>query len=98
MTMMLEDTKLGWEPRERNSDSAERPALDEMLEQTLHAKHDFWIQTLPSSSNGSSEGVYLSTFQKGRGQHLTTLTAEQARTLGLRLIWLAGKMEVSSAG
>lgn len=74
-------------------DTAEGSALDEMLAETIHAKHDFWIQTIPSSSDGSNDGVYLSTFQKGRGQHLTTLTTEQARALGWRLIALAGEIE-----
>ena len=63
--------------------------LDRMLDQTLHTRDDFWIQTVCSDSGEAREEIYLSTFQEGRGQHLTTLTPREARVLGERLLRLA---------
>lgn len=63
--------------------------LDRMLDQTLHTRDDFWIQTVCSDSGEAHEEIYLSTFQEGRGRHLTTLTPREARMLGERLMRLA---------
>jgi hypothetical protein len=45
---------------------------------------------------GTYEGVYLSTFQRGRGQHITALDTGQARKLGERLIALADEVEAET--
>ena len=63
---------------------------------TLQARYGFWIQTLRNHPIGV-QGVYLSTFQKGRGQHITALDTGQARKLGERLIALADDIEAESA-
>ena len=63
-TRLMEDPKSESEPGEGRLAST----LDEMMDQTLRAKYDFWIQILPNWADGSTEGVYMSTYQKGRGQ------------------------------
>lgn len=55
----------------------------------LRARYGVWIQTLTNHPIGIENGVYLSTFQEGRGQHITALDSGQARELGNRLIALA---------
>jgi hypothetical protein len=60
---------------------------------TLHGRYGFWIQTLKNNPIGIHRGVYLSTFQRGRGQHITALDTGQARRLGERLIALADEIE-----
>jgi hypothetical protein len=62
----------------------------------LQSRHDFWIQTLKNHPLDISEGVYLPTFQKGRGQHITSLSARQARELGERLVALADEIETEA--
>lgn len=64
---------------------------------TLQARYGVWIQTLKNHPIGIHEGVYLSTFQIGRGQHVTALDTGQARKLGERLIALADEVETESA-
>jgi len=63
---------------------------------TLQARYGVWIQTLKNHPIGIHEGVYLSTFQRGRGQHVTALDTGQARKLGERLIALADEVETES--
>lgn len=70
-------------------DSAVPASAIDPAESTIRAKHDFWIQTVP----GLVDGIYLSTFQSRRGQHITSLTPEQARALGIRLMILAAQAE-----
>lgn len=77
------------------SGSGDDSGLESMLDHTLRTRHDFWIQTIRSSTDGSDLGIYLSTFQKGRGQHLTTLTPLEARVLGERLIGLAREVDAA---
>ena len=60
---------------------------------TLQAQYDMWIQTLKNHPTRIVGGVYLSTFQKGRGQHIAALDTRQARVLGERLIALADEIE-----
>jgi len=60
----------------------------------LKTRYGVWIQTLVNHSIGIEKGVYLSTFQRGRGQHITALDTGQARALGNRLIALADEAEV----
>jgi len=64
---------------------------------TLQARYGFWIQTLKNHPIGIHKGIYLSTFQRGRGQHITALDTGQARKLGERLIALADDIEAESA-
>jgi hypothetical protein len=64
---------------------------------TLQARYGVWIQTMKNHPIGIHEGVYLSTFQRGRGQHVTALDTGQARKLGERLIALADEVEMESA-
>jgi len=76
-----------------------RPQTIERLDDsdnTLQARYGVWIQTAKNHPIGIHEGVYLSTFQTGRGQHVTALDTEQARTLGERLIALADEVETES--
>ena len=63
---------------------------------TLQARYGVWIQTLKNHPIGTYEGVYLSTFQRGRGQHVTALDTGQARKLGKRLIALADEVEAEA--
>jgi len=62
-------------------------------DQMLKARYGVWIQTLKNHPIGIDEGVFLSTFQSGRGQHITALDTGQARRLGERLIALADEIE-----
>ena len=62
----------------------------------LRARYDFWIQILKNHPLDISEGVYVSTFQKGRGQHITSLSTRQARELGERLVALADEIEMEA--
>lgn len=59
----------------------------------LKTRYGVWIQTLTNHPIGIENGVYLSTFQEGRGQHITALDTAQARALGNRLIALADEIE-----
>jgi hypothetical protein len=63
---------------------------------TLQARYGVWIQTLKNHPIGIHEGVYKSTFQRGRGQHVTALDTGHARKLGERLIALADEVETES--
>jgi len=63
-------------------------------DQMLKARYGVWIQTLKNHPIGIDEGVFLSTFQGGRGQHITALDTRQARRLGERLIALADEIEI----
>jgi len=65
-----------------------------IIDHTLQARYDMWIQTLKNHPIGIEGGVYVSTFQKGRGQHMTALDTSQARVLGERLIALAEEIEL----
>jgi hypothetical protein len=76
----------GPQPIERLDDS----------DNTLQARYGVWIQTLKNHPIGTYEGVYLSTFQRGRGQHVTALDTGQARKLGERLIALADEVEAET--
>jgi hypothetical protein len=75
------------------------PASPELIDRlsrtddTLKARYGVWIQTSKNHPIGIEEGVYLSTFQEGRGQHITALDTVQARALGSRLIALADEIE-----
>jgi hypothetical protein len=62
----------------------------------LEARYGVWIQILMNHPIGIENGVYLSTFQEGRGQHITALDTGQARALGNRLIALADEIEKES--
>ncbi len=62
----------------------------------LKARYGVWIQTLVNHPIGIEKGVYLSTFQEGRGQHITFLNTWQARALGNRLIALAEEIETKA--
>ena len=64
------------------------------MDHTLQARHDVWIQTLKNHPIRVEGGVYLSTFQQGRGQHITALDTSQARVLGQRLIALAEEIDL----
>jgi len=64
------------------------------MDHTLQAQYDVWIQTLKNHPIRVDGGVYLSTFQKGRGQHITALDTSQARLLGERLIALAEEIDL----
>jgi hypothetical protein len=57
------------------------------------APHGFWIQAMKNHPVGANRGVYLSTFQEGRGQHITALDTQMARAFGERLIALADEIE-----
>ena len=76
-----------------------RPTIEPLddADNTLQARYGFWIQTLRNHPIGVHQGVYLSTFQKGRGQHITALDTGQARKLAERLIALADDIEAESA-
>ncbi|HJQ77147.1 MAG TPA: hypothetical protein VJ948_07775 [Acidimicrobiia bacterium] len=95
MTTTLSENRVESGQLHENSEPVRSPSLDEMLDQTLRAKHDFWIQTVRSDSHGSTDGIHLSTFQTGRGQHVTTLTPREARVLGQRLIRLAWEVDAA---
>lgn len=73
-----------------------RIANDEFstIDHTLQAQYEVWIQTLKNHPISVEGGVYLSTFQQGRGQHITALDTSQARVLGERLIALAEEIEL----
>jgi hypothetical protein len=75
---------------QRSEEPISRDAKDAS---TVKARYGVTIQTLKNHSPGIAAGVYLTTFQKGRGQHMTTLETTQARTLGERLIALADEIE-----
>jgi len=77
-------------------DLASRITNDEFstMDHTLQARYDVWIQTLKNHPIRVEGGVYLSTFQKGRGQHITALDTSQARVLGERLIALAEEIDL----
>jgi hypothetical protein len=81
---------------EEQMDQELRDPNDEygLINQTLQARHDIWIQTLKNHPVRIEGGVYLSTFQKGRGQHFTALDTRQARMLAERLITLADEIEL----
>ena len=64
------------------------------IDHTLQARYDMWIQTLKNHPIRIEAGVYVSTFQKGRGQPITALDTSQARALGERLIALADEIEL----
>jgi len=64
----------------------------------LKARYGVWIQTSVNHPIGIEKGVYLSTFQEGRGQHITALNTGQARALGNRLIALAEEIETKAGG
>ena len=64
------------------------------IDHTLQARYDMWIQTLKNHPIRIEAGVYVSTFQEGRGQHITALDTSQARALGERLIALADEIEL----
>lgn len=69
------------------------PGEEPVGDNIIQALYDFWIQTLRHRPSSIDKGVYLSTFQKGRGQHVTALSTRQARSLGRRLIALADDIE-----
>jgi len=83
------------EGRPRSTDLGPEAEIDGPgeLDHTLKARYDVWIQTLKNHPIGIEEGIYVSTFQKGRGQHITALSTHQARVLGQRLITLADEIE-----
>jgi hypothetical protein len=93
-------------PSLKGSDA--RPAIDQVStapidrlsrnDQILNGRYGVWIQTLVNHPIGTEKGVYLSTFQEGRGQHITALDTEQARALGNRLIALAEEIETKAGG
>ena len=64
------------------------------IDDTLKARYDMWVQTSKNHPIRIEGGVFLSTFQKRRGQHITALDTGQARTLGERLIALADEIEL----
>ena len=64
MTTTLSENRVESGQLHENSEPVRSPSLDEMLDQTLRAKHDFWIQTVRSDSHGSTDGIHLSTFQR----------------------------------
>jgi len=55
-------------------------------------RHEFYVEVLRSPDD-PDHGVYFSTFQRGRGQHITSLSAVQARELGETLLALADDPE-----
>ena len=75
--------------------SASSASMDRLsgTDQMVKARYGVWIQTLKNHPIGIDEGVFLSTFQSGRGQHITALDTGQARRLGERLIALADEIE-----
>jgi hypothetical protein len=75
--------------------SASPASIDRLsgTDQMVKARYGVWIQTLKNHPIGIDEGVFLSTFQSGRGQHITALDTGQARRLGERLIALADEIE-----
>lgn len=93
-------------PSLKGSDA--RPAIDQVStapidrlsrnDQILKGRYGVWIQTLVNHPIGTEKGVYLSTFQEGRGQHITALDTGQARALGNRLIALAEEIETKAEG
>lgn len=87
------------EPQDRQQPTDPGPQPIQRLDDsdnTLQARYGVWIQTLKNHPIGIHEGVYLSTFQRGRGQHVTALDTGQARKLGERLIALADEVEKES--
>ena len=94
--VVAEDACKMEEGNEEQDDQELRDPNDELgsIDQTLQARHDMWIQTLKNHPVRIEGGVYLSTFQKGRGQHITALDTCQARALAERLTALADEIEL----
>jgi len=88
--------KLSTSPRQPSSVNApaglESSTHEGSTPHTRRFRHDFYIEVLtkPTDHEGS---VYLSTFQRGRGQHLTSLTRDEARELGIHLIGVAEEID-----
>lgn len=72
-----------------DKDFVTRVRVSDSVQYSRRVRHDFFVQAVRSSSD-SEDRVYFATFQRGRGQHITTLTREEARELGEFLVGFTG--------
>lgn len=74
----------------------ETPRQDGGTTDLFKAQYGMWIRAMKNHAVGPQHSVYLSTFQEGRGQHITALDPHLARTIGERLIALADEIDSES--